>query len=118
MEPLSVARTSTLLGDDVVNSKGEDMAHVREIVIDVSGGRVVYAVLSLGGLLGMRESLVAVPWEALRRDPENQRWIVEVPPEKLAKAPRFDKNDWPDMSNPDVAKTIYSYYGLKPYWES
>lgn len=118
MQALSVARTSTLLGNDVVNAKGESVAQLREVVLDVSAGTIAYAVLSLGGVLGIGERLLAIPWEALRREPENRRLILDLPHDKLAKAPSFHNKDWPDMSNPEWAAGVYSYYGYRPYWES
>ena len=117
MQVLSVARTSTLLGNDAVNSKGESLAQLREIVLDVSAGTIAYAVLSLGGVLGIGERLLAIPWEALRREPENQRLILDLPHDQLAKAPSFNKNDWPDMSNPEWGESVYGYYGYRPYWK-
>ena len=118
MQVLSVARTSTLLGNEVVNTKGESLARLEEIVLDLSARTIAYAVLSLGGILGMGERLVAIPWEALRREPENRRLILDLPHDKLAKAPSFGKNDWPDMSNPEWGASVYGYYGYHPYWES
>ena len=118
MQMLTVARTSTLLGNDVVDSQGASLARLEEIVLDVSAGRIAYAVLSLGGVLGIGERLLAIPWEALRREPENRRLILDLPHDKLDKAPSFHKNDWPDMSNPEWGASVYSYYGYRPYWES
>jgi len=118
MQVLSVARTSTLLGNDVVNSKGESLAQLNEIVLDVSAGKIAYAVPSLGGVLGIGGRLLAIPWEALRREPENRRLVLDLPHDKLAKAPSFHKNDWPDMSNPEWGASVYGCYGYRPYWES
>ena len=33
-----------------------------------------------------------------------------------AKAPGFDKNNWPDMSDTTLRTSIYSYYKAEPYW--
>lgn len=87
-------------------------------MLDVSAGMIAYAVLSLGGVPGMGERLLALPWQALRRELENRRLILDLPHDKLAKAPSSNKNDWPDMSNPEWGPSIYGYYGYRPYWES
>ena len=48
-----VLSASTLAGDSVQNSAGEDLGKVDELMIDIPSGRVAYAVLSIGGFLGM-----------------------------------------------------------------
>mgnify|MGYP001375921497 CR=1 FL=1 len=45
----------TLMGNDVYNRQDEDLGDIKEIMLDVAGGRISYAVLSYGGLLGMGE---------------------------------------------------------------
>ncbi|MBZ0303832.1 MAG: PRC-barrel domain-containing protein, partial [Anaerolineae bacterium] len=56
---------TTLIGDGVKNSAGEDLGKLTEIMLDVESGRVAYAVLSFGGVLGLGNKLFAIPWEAL-----------------------------------------------------
>ncbi len=63
-----ILAASTLAGDQVQNSAGEDLGKVDEIMIDIPAGKVAYAVLSFGGFLGMGNKLFAVPWSALRLD--------------------------------------------------
>src|SRR5437764_1164858 len=48
-----VMAADTLTGDKVVNEDGETLGEITDIMIDVPTGRVAYAVLSMGGLLGM-----------------------------------------------------------------
>jgi sporulation protein YlmC with PRC-barrel domain len=43
---------ATLDGDTVITSDGEDIGKIPDIMLDVRGGRIVYAVLSSGGFLG------------------------------------------------------------------
>ena len=68
----------TLVGNDVYNSQDEDLGDVKEIMLDMHTGRVSYAVLSFGGILGMGEKLFAVPWDALTLDTENKRFTLDV----------------------------------------
>ena len=81
----------------------------------VRSGRVGYAVLSFGGFLGMGGQLFAVPWDALILDTENKRFVLNVEKDRLAGAPGFDKNHWPDMADQSWEKTIHSYYGTQPH---
>ena len=64
----------TLLGNDVSNKDGKGLGDIKEFMIDMASGRVAYAVLSFGGLLGMGDKLFAVPWAALSLDTVNKRF--------------------------------------------
>lgn len=102
---------ATLIGNDVYNTKEEDLGDIKEIMLDVQTGKVNYAVLSFGGFLGMGEKLFAVPWGALKLDPVNERFILDVDKEHLKNAPGFDKDHWPDMADQSWIKEIHAYYG-------
>jgi sporulation protein YlmC with PRC-barrel domain len=107
----------TLIGEDVYNHKDEDLGDIEEIMLDMNSGRVAYAVLSFGGLMGVGEKLFAVPWSALKLDTENKRFILGVDKERLETAPGFDKDNWPDMADLNWQNTIHSFYGAKSYTE-
>jgi sporulation protein YlmC with PRC-barrel domain len=104
----------TLIGNDVYNHKEENLGDIKEIMLDLHSGRVAYAVLSFGGFLGMGEKLFAVPWSALTLDTMNKRFVLSVDKERLANAPGFDKDNWPNMQDPIWSKEIHAYYGTTP----
>lgn len=108
---------STLNGDAVVNAAGDDLGHIEEIMLDVERGRVAYAVLSFGGILGVGNKLFAVPWGALTLDTDRECFILDVSKEKLESAPGFDKTHWPSMADTSWQGEINRYYGVGPYWE-
>lgn len=112
----SVLSADSLKGDNVRNASGEDLGKIEEIMIDVSSGRVAYAVLSFGGFLGMGDKLFAIPWEALRLDQEHERFILNVDKEVLEDAPGFDKNEWPEFADRTWGAGIHDHYGYDPYW--
>jgi sporulation protein YlmC with PRC-barrel domain len=112
-----VLAASTLTGDSVRNSAGDDLGKVDEIMIDISTGRVAYAVLSFGGFLGMGNKLFAIPWSALTVDEDEKCFILDVEKSVLENAPGFDKDNWPDMADANWGGEIYRHYGETPYWE-
>ena len=89
-----------LIGNDVYNRAEKDLGDIREIMLDMESGKIVYAVLSFGGVLGLGEKLFAVPWGELALDTENNRFILNVEKDKLENASGFDKNNWPKLANP------------------
>jgi len=100
----------TLLGNDVYNENEEDLGDVKEIMLDMTNGQVAYAVLSSGGFLGMGERLFAVPWDALKLDTANKRFILNVDKARLENAPGFDKDHWPDMADQTWKDEIEAFY--------
>jgi len=89
-----------LIGNDVYNRAEKDLGDIREIMLDMESGKIVYAVLSFGGVLGLGEKLFAVPWGELALDTKNNRFILNVEKDKLEKASGFDKDNWPKLANP------------------
>ena len=112
-----VMSAGTLSGDRVRNGKGEDLGKIEEIMLDVPTGRVAYAVLSFGGVLGMGNKLFAVPWQALTLNERDHEFVLNVDKQQLENAPGFDKDNWPDMADPSFGDQVHEYYGSKPYWE-
>lgn len=116
-ERARVLSATTVVGDRVIDPQGEDLGKIKDIMINVAQGRVVCAVLSFGGMLGVGDTLFAVPWQALRLDPRLHHFVLDVPREKLEKAPGFDRDNWPDMADPEFTRSIYKYYGYEMDWE-
>ncbi|MBK7768361.1 MAG: PRC-barrel domain-containing protein [Sulfuritalea sp.] len=107
----------TLNGNDVYNQKDEDLGDIKEIMLNMRTGKISYAVLSYGGFLSLGEKLFAVPWEALKLDTENKRFVLNVDKDRLESAPGFDKDHWPDMADMAWAEGVNSFYGISPNTE-
>ena len=111
----NILSTSTLSGDSVVNPQGKDLGDIKDFMVDVDTGEIVYAVLSFGGFLGVGDKLFAIPFEALQLDADNHRFMLDVDKEQLENAPGFDKNNWPGTPNNDFIDRVYTHYGYEPY---
>ena len=105
---------STLTGDKVVNRSGDTLGEIGEIMLDVPRGRVAYAVMSAGGVLGVGDKLFAIPWNAMVLDTDRHCFILDVPAERFKDAPGFDKDHWPSMSDKTWAGGVHKFYGT-PY---
>ncbi|HWR25020.1 MAG TPA: PRC-barrel domain-containing protein [Methanosarcina sp.] len=57
---------STIKGDKVVNTAGEDLGRIEELIVDLENNKIAYAVLSFGGFLGIADKLFAIPMQALK----------------------------------------------------
>jgi sporulation protein YlmC with PRC-barrel domain len=115
---VNVLSTRTLLGDKVVNSQGEHLGEIKELMIDPQTGHVGYAVLSFGGFLGMGDKLFAIPFRALQLKADRKEFVLDVAKDKLQTAPGFDKSDWPQSADRQWGTEIHTFYGVTPYWEA
>jgi sporulation protein YlmC with PRC-barrel domain len=108
---------TSVIGDSVVNSAGESLGKIKDLMIDIESGRIAYAVLSFGGVLGLGDKLFAVPWSSMVLDAPNKQFVMSVAKDTLERAPGFDKDHWPDFGSAEFGKQIYGHYGQRPYWE-
>ncbi len=111
-----VMAAGTLEGNDVYNSADEVLGSIQDIMLDVPHGRIAYAVLSRGGVLGIGDRLYAIPWSALTLDTDRKCFVLDVASERLERDKGFDKDDWPSMADEAWARQTYAYYDQPPYW--
>jgi sporulation protein YlmC with PRC-barrel domain len=111
-----VLSSSSINGTTVQNMQRENLGEIKDLMIDITEGRIAYAVLSFGGFLGIGDKLFAIPWEAFRVVQEEEVLLLDVVKEKLENAPGFDKDNWPDMADTTWGRGIHDYYGYSPYW--
>ena len=113
-----ILSATTMIGDKVVNTEGEQLGTIRDLVIDLDDAQIAYAVLSFGGFLGLGDKLFAIPLEALIFNSEAHTVVLDVDREVLKNAPGFDKDHWPDNAQYEAGwlLDIYKYYGYSPYW--
>jgi sporulation protein YlmC with PRC-barrel domain len=96
-QPPKVLSASTLVGDKVTNSKGEDLGKVEAIMLDLKTGGVAFVVVSFGRAHWMpNNKLFAVPWGVLSISFHDKKFILNVSEETLKLAPGFDRDKWPD----------------------
>jgi sporulation protein YlmC with PRC-barrel domain len=114
-----VVSASKIIGETVVNRQSENVGKIDELVIDAKKNRIIYAVLSFGGFMGMGNKLFAMPWEAFEFSTTENKLILNVDKEKLKAAPGFEKGDkWPDFKDKLWGESIYNYYDYTPPWKS
>ncbi|WP_321795510.1 MULTISPECIES: PRC-barrel domain-containing protein [unclassified Burkholderia] len=111
-----VMAASTLEDDRVLTLDGDDIGKITNIMLDIRSGRIAYAVVSSGGLLGIGDKLLAVPWNVLTLDAGRRCFVLPVSTERVRDAPGFEKDRWPTMADPAWAEGLHAYYGASPYW--
>ena len=113
-----VLSAAAIIGDKLVNSEGEQLGIIKDLMIDLDDVQVAYAMLSFsGGLLDLGDTLLAVPLEALTFGAEEHTVVLDVDEEVLKNAPRFDKEYWAEDAQYEAGSllNIYEYGGYSPY---
>jgi sporulation protein YlmC with PRC-barrel domain len=109
-ERINAFMAEKIIGSRVQNMQGVDLGVIKDVVIDVDTGRVLYAILDFGGFLGMGGKLFPVPWHSLAPLPSEGIFFMNVTRAKLEKAPGFNENNLPDMGDVHWGETINQFY--------
>jgi hypothetical protein len=95
-------KASGVIGMEVRNSENQKLGEVKDLVMDMSSGRVSYAVLSVGGFLGIGEKLIALPPGALKPTDAGDHLLLNADKAKIQAAPGFAATAWPAPGDPQI----------------
>jgi hypothetical protein len=91
LKPLASGyRTSKIVGDTVVNEQNQTVGKIDDLIV-TENERVPFAVLSVGGFLGVGDKLVVVPFSALKVN-DNKMTLPGATKEALKDLPEFKYN--------------------------
>ncbi len=98
-------------GTAVYNTKGEKLGRIENFMVGKLNGRVEYAVMSFGGLLGIGEDFYPLPWSALDYDTGKGGYVVDLDKDKLKSAPSYQRDSEPEFDR-QYGERVYNYYGV------
>jgi sporulation protein YlmC with PRC-barrel domain len=97
-----INKTSKLIGMEVRNRENERLGEVKDLVVDLSSGKVAYATIAVGGFLGLGEKLIAVPVTALTSSERSDAYLImDATRGEMVDAPSIAQTNWPDYRNPN-----------------
>jgi len=123
-------RGSELLDYDIENLNGEDIGDLNDLIIDMSDGRVLFATMEYGGLLGFGANTYPLPLQALRSAAgitgttsltgtsgvtgtglglDDNVIVFNIAEETLDNAPGYDA-DWPDLNASDFEAEFRQFW--------
>lgn len=101
-------------GTQVYGAGDKSVGEIDHLLIDKATGRVTYAVMSFGGILGMGHSHYPIPWAALKYETALGGFRTRITQEQLRDAPEFSDDSWTDR---DWEIRTHRHYGVSPYWD-
>jgi hypothetical protein len=83
-------------GKAVYGAEDKKIGSIECVMVDKSSGQPAYAVLSIGGFLGMGDDHYPVPWKLLRYDSELDGYRSDISGNRLKGAPKHGSElfDW------------------------
>jgi hypothetical protein len=115
---IEARETGNLIGSDKVEGTavyGADdrkIGAIERVMIDKVSGRVSYAVLSFGGILGIGDDHYPLPWQSLKYDTNLGGYRTGVTQQQLEGAPKYgNDNSW-NWSDTARARSVNDYYGV------
>ncbi|MFC7537796.1 DUF2171 domain-containing protein [Sphingomonas sp. GCM10030256] len=97
-ENILLISSTKVEGTPVVGRDGERLGRIENFMVDKYSGRVAYAVMSFGGMMGFGEHLFPLPWSYLTYDVDKDGYVLNLTKEQLANAPRFKQSEAPEFS--------------------
>ena len=82
-------------GTSVYGADETQIGTIERVMIDKWSGKVSYAVLSFGGLLGIGDDHYPLPWESLKYDTNLGGYRTGITEQQLQGAPKYgNDNEW------------------------
>jgi len=81
-------------------------------MIDKMSGKVSYAVLSLGGFLGIGNDHYPLPWQSLKYDTNLEGYVTSITESQLQGAPKYREETGWNRSDPAAGRSVNEYYGV------
>jgi hypothetical protein len=108
-------------GTPVKRSNGDTVGRIEHLMIEKRSGRVAYAVMSFGGVLGMGADHHTLPWNVLKYSTELDAYVLDATDEQLGGAPRRGGQAQPGGSqDPSLDREweehVHKYFNSAPYW--
>ena len=108
-ETVSLIGSDKVEGTAVYGADDNKIGTVQRVMIDKISGKIVYAVVSFGGFLGLGEEYYPMPWSKLDYDTQLSGYHVDITEDQLRGAPKFTRStdwDWSNRTNDEKRSTL------------
>jgi len=95
-------KATGIIGMEVRNTENQKLGEIKDLVLDVNSGKVSYAVLAVGGFLGIGEKLIALPPQSLKQATDGEYLILNADKSRIQAAPGFAATAWPGKHDPEI----------------
>lgn len=105
-------RAADIIGNEVKNTSGERLGKISDLVISSKKGRIVYALVSSGGVAGLGDTVRAVPFSVLSTDYDAKGALtLDITLDRWNSAPPIEKNNLDALATPERSQQLHALFG-------
>jgi hypothetical protein len=108
-------RLTQMTGATLRDPDGESLGTIEDVVF--KDGSIQYAIVSVGGYMGIGDRLIPVPWEAIKtRDADGgaaNEYYVEMQRDRFVRSPSFARDNWPTFTDPNFERLVFGYHRVE-----
>ena len=105
--------TDDIDGTSVLSETGEKLGEMERLVLDAVNGRIAYAVVAFGGVMGLGKSSYSIPWDSMRFSVDDRVFVTAITRQQIETAPDRPE-DW--YRDRDWEEKTFAHFGATPYW--
>jgi sporulation protein YlmC with PRC-barrel domain len=89
--PAGAVESGKLIGARIKNADNKDIGEIDALIVNSADGKITHVVVGKGGIAGIGETKVVVPWSDVTLRAERDTVVVSMDQAALDRAPRYER---------------------------
>ncbi len=108
---LRLHKADDLIGSDLHNRNGDKVGSIEDFIVERGSGRLVFAIVEIGGVLGIGGTEFALPYEQLSWSDTDDRFLTDMTREAAEARGEFLPENWNDLHHVTWMDRMTGWYG-------
>jgi sporulation protein YlmC with PRC-barrel domain len=105
-----ISSAATLLHSSLTDQSGAAVGQVKDLMVDLPLGRIVYLIVQPSGTNMPKGTLFVLPPHALKLDAAAGKLALKADAARFLAGPHFQNAFWTDLNEPVLAQAVWKYY--------